>query len=388
MRTERFRGRVEGLLDSAPAPEGGTARSLITVHHPGFYRRVLSQGSLGLGEAYMDGWWDCDRLDEFFYAILRADLDRRVVPMGTVLAALAGRLYNVQRPSRAFHIGRTHYDIGNDLYEIMLDREMIYSCAYWEEAGDLDAAQQAKLALTCRKLDLQPGMRVLDIGCGWGGMARYMAAHCDVTVVGITVSREQATLARERCRGLPVDIRLQDYRDLDGRFDRVVSIGMIEHVGFKNYRRFFSTVRGLMEPEGRFLLHTIGGNHSVTRTDRWIARYIFPDSMIPSIAQLGRAMEDRFVMEDWHGFGPDYDSTLMAWHDNVAAERKYLLAHYGERFYRMWTYYLLACAGSFRARKNQVWQILLSPEGIPGGYRAVRRPAQREMADAPRQVHE
>jgi cyclopropane-fatty-acyl-phospholipid synthase len=254
----------------------------------------------------------------------------------------------------------------------MLDHRLIYSCGYWKDATNLDDAQHDKLELTCKKLNIEPGMRVLDIGCGWGGTARFIAERCGAKVVGITVSREQARLAEKTCAGLPVEIRLQDYRQLNEKFDRILSIGMFEHVGYKNYSLFMRVVRDCLHPDGLFLLHTIGGNHSVAKIDPWINKYIFPNAMLPSKTQLSSAMEATFVLEDWHNFGADYDTTLMHWFQNFHATWPQLHHKYDSRFYRMWKYYLLSCAGSFRARRNQLWQILLSPTGIPGGYRAPR----------------
>ena len=254
----------------------------------------------------------------------------------------------------------------------MLDERLIYSCGYWKNASTLNEAQEAKLDLVCRKLGLRPGMRVLDIGCGWGGAAKFAAEKYKVEVVGITVSKEQVKFGKEYCRGLPVEIHLQDYHSLKGTFDRIFSLGMIEHVGYKNFGAFFRVVNNCLKDDGLFLLHTIGGNYSVTSTDPWIERYIFPNSMMPSARQICANIEGLFVFENWHNFGTDYDTTLMHWfrdfHENWNAIKK----DYDERFYRMWKYYLLSCAGSFRARKNQLWQIVLSPNGVPGGYRSLR----------------
>jgi cyclopropane-fatty-acyl-phospholipid synthase len=367
-RRNGLRHRIERLLAMADVEIDGTRPWDIQVHDDALYARVLAEGALGLGESYMDGWWDCERLDELFHRVLAAELDARVQPMAEVWSVLKAKLFNLQKRSRAFQIGKRHYDIGNELYRRMLDSRMIYSCGYWKDAATLDEAQEAKLELVCRKLDLRPGMRVLDIGCGWGGTAKYAAERYGVEVVGITVSEEQAKYARELCRGLPVEIRLQDYRDLDESFDRVLSLGMFEHVGYKNYRTYVSVVRRCLGDDGLFLLHTIGGNRSAVRTDPWIARYIFPNSMLPSAKQIAAAIEGIFVLEDWHNFGADYDRTLMCWFRNFDESWPALKDRYDERFYRMWKYYLLSCAGSFRARRIQLWQIVLSPRGVPGGY--------------------
>jgi cyclopropane-fatty-acyl-phospholipid synthase len=359
------------LAQAGVAIDGGRPWDL-RVHDDRFYLRVLKHGSLGLGESYMDGWWDCERLDEFFFRVLRAGLDARIQPSRVLWEVAKARLFNLQRPSRAFEIGKRHYDIGNDLYRSMLDRRMIYSCGYWNEATNLDDAQEAKLDLIFAKLGLRPGMRLLDIGCGWGGAVQYATEKYGVEAVGITVSEKQAALAKERCAGLPVEIRLQDYREVDERFDRIFSIGMFEHVGYKNYRTFIGIVRKSLDTDGLFVLHTIGRNLSGAAIDPWINRYIFPNSVLPSTRQIAAAAEDIFVLEDWHGFGADYDKTLMEWHLNFEDDWVRLEESYDERFHRMWRYYLLSCAGAFRARKTQLWQIVFSPEGVPGGYRSPR----------------
>lgn len=374
-----FQKKLSELLQAADVKLNGGRAWDIQVHDERFYRRILAGGSLAAGEAYMDGWWDCEALDELFERLLYARLDEKIKAREWWWDALVARVFNLQKPSRAFQIGKRHYDTGNDLFRIMLDERMIYSCGYWADASSVDEAQEAKLDLVCQKLQLKPGMKVLDIGCGWGGAARFAAERYNVEVVGITVSEQQANFAREYCRGLPVTIRLQDYRVLDEKFDRIFSIGMFEHVGYKNYRTYMKKVRELLSPDGLFLLHTIGGNSSVTRNDPWIAKYIFPNSMLPSARQITAAAEDLFVMEDWHNFGVDYNKTLLAWHQNFETGWSLLKEKYDERFHRMWSYYLLMCAGAFRARSNQLWQIVFSPEGIKGGYLAPRYREKSEM---------
>jgi cyclopropane-fatty-acyl-phospholipid synthase len=328
---------VADLLAQAGIAINGDAPWDPQVLDPEFYRRLLARGSLGAGEAYMDGLWDAYQLDELFHRILRADIDKKI--QGWTRLRVAGNwlrevLVNRQSPARAFDVGRRHYDIGNDVFEAMLDPTMSYSCGYWVDAETLAEAQQNKLRLICRKLELQPGERLLDIGCGWGGLAKFAATHHGVEVVGVTVSREQAALARERCVGLPVRIELADYRGIDGRFDKVVSVGMFEHVGLKNYPAYFAAVRRVMVDDGLFLLHTIGDLFTSIRTDPWIERYIFPNGKIPSARQLTRALEGCFLIDDWHNFGPDYDRTLMAWWANFEAAWPRLEAKYGQRFYR------------------------------------------------------
>jgi cyclopropane-fatty-acyl-phospholipid synthase len=372
MAKDNFRLRIEELLACADVNINGSRPWDISVSNDNFYARVLAEGSLGLGEAYVDRWWECERLDEFFARVLDAELNNRFRPWKDMLRVVQAKLVNRQSRARAFQVGRVHYDAGNDLYRRMLDRHMIYSCGYWREADCLEEAQTAKIDLICRKLEVRPGMKVLDIGCGWGGTARYMAENYGVQVVGLTISEQQAELAKRICRGLPVDIRLQDYRSLDEKFDRILSVGMFEHVGYKNYPIFMQVVRRNLLDGGLFLLHTIGGNRSVAKADSWIEQYIFPNSMLPSVSQISTAIEGLFVMEDWHNFGADYDTTLMEWSRNFEAAWPELQDKYSQQFYRMWRYYLLSCAGAFRARQIQLWQIVLSPKGVPGGHRVPR----------------
>ncbi len=365
------RSRIEKLLAPAGIALDGSAPHDLRVHDERFFTRVLAEGSLALGESYMDGWWSCVRLDEFFARVLAAGLDRTAAQAGG-LRKLGALLFPVGRRSKAFVIGQRHYDLGNELFQAMLDRRMIYSCAYWKEAATLDEAQERKLDLVCRKAGLKAGQRVLDIGCGWGGLAGFAAERYGVSVVGITVSKEQAALAEERLRGLPVEIRLQDYRDLSESFDAVVSLGMFEHVGPRHHRTFFEVARRCLKENGLFLLHTIASFETTPAPDPWILKYIFPQSHIPSLARIAAAADGLFVVEDVQNLGADYDPTLMAWHANVEGRRSSLPARYDERFFRMWRYYLLSCAGSFRARHNQLLQVVLSPRGVSGGWRPVR----------------
>ncbi|MEI9967074.1 MAG: cyclopropane fatty acyl phospholipid synthase [Candidatus Moraniibacteriota bacterium] len=367
-----FEQKARQILGKADIEIGGNQPWDMQVGNPRLYSRILRQGSIGLGEAYMDGWWDAEALDQFFDHLLRTRINRREPWLQKWLLTTLATLTNRQSFARAFQVGEEHYDLGNDLYEAMLDPTLAYTCGYWKDAKTLEEAQIAKMDLICRKIDLRKGQTVLDIGCGWASFAKFAAERYGAKVVGTTVSKEQVVLARKRCEGLPVEIRLEDYRDTKGSFDHIVSIGMFEQVGYKNYEVFMRKAASLLKEEGLFLLHTIGGNRSEVRTDPWIDRYIFPNGMLPSIKQIGASLEDVFVMEDWHNFGADYDKTLMAWHANFQAAWPTLAPKYGERFKRMWEYYLLACAGSFRARKNQLWQIVLSKRGVPGGYRSLR----------------
>src|SRR5690554_381377 len=363
---------VEEMLEHADIRVNGNRPWDIRIHDDRTIERALGYGNLGLGEAYMDGWRDADSLDEFFYRLLSHGIAKRIQPLRLIFHALRVRLLNLQSTRRSWQVGEAHYDIGNDLYQAMLDRRMTYTCGYWAEAQTLEEAQEAKLDLICRKLQLEPGMRMLDIGCGWGSLMQFAAERYGVECVGLTVSKEQAALGAERCKGLPVEFRVQDYREFDEKFDRIASIGMFEHVGRKNHRVYMEMANRCLTDEGLFLLHTIGKLRTDSTPDAWIDKYIFPNGDLPSMAQIGAATEELFVIEDVHNFGADYDRTLMAWHANFEAAWPRLRHRYDHRFYRMWRYYLLSCAGAFRARDIQLWQIVMSKNGVPGGY---RRPA-------------
>lgn len=364
---------VQDLLQEADIHLNGSRPWDIQVFDDRLYPRILRHGSLGLGEAYMDGWWEAPELDEFFARVLGADLEEKVSGNWQILLwNLRQICFNRQTIRSARKVGEQHYDLGNDLFSAMLDQRRVYTCAYWSNARNLDEAQEAKLDLVCRKLGLQPGQTVLDIGCGWGSFAKYAAEKYQASVVGVTISREQVELGRQACAGLPVQILFQDYRDATGEFDHVVSLGMFEHVGYKNYRTYMQVVSDRLKDDGLFVLQTIGVNFSSRTQDPWIAKYIFPNSLVPSAAQITRAIEKLFIIEDWHSFGSDYEKTLKAWFHNFDSNWHLLRPKYGDRFYRMWKYYLLACAGSFRARKNNLWQIVLSKKGVPGGYRSIR----------------
>ncbi len=363
---------IEQLLSKAGIAVNGKQPWDIQTHNEALYNRVLSQGSLGLGESYMDGWWDAKELDEFFNKVLRSELQKQMPINSTmVLGYLKAKLMNMPR-LRAFQVGKDHYDIGNDLYAAMLDKRLTYTCGYWKDAKTLDEAQEAKLDLVCRKIGLKKGDRVLDIGSGWGSFINFAAQRYGAICVGVTVSKEQAEYANAHRGGLPVETRLQDYRDIDEKFDHIVSLGMFEHVGYKNYRAFMEKVHSLLNDDGLFLLHTIGRSKSVIMADPWFSKYIFPNSMLPSYKQIAEAAEGFFILEDWHSFGTHYDTTLMHWYKNFNEHWGPLREKYGDRFYRMWKYYLLSSAGSFRSRRNQLWQIVLSKKGQLGGYVSIR----------------
>lgn len=336
----------------------------IQVHDARFFDRVLASGTLGFGESYMDDWWDCEALDEMCCRAIRARLDERFAfRLPNLWVLLTALVINQQTSRRSRKVGRVHYDLSSDFFEAMLDPNMQYSCALFGEEDDLAAAQLRKLDWICERLQLRPGLRLLDIDCGWGGLARYAARHYDCQVVGITISREQFDYAQRWCRGLDVEFQLLDYRQVTGRFDRVVSVGMVEHVGYKNYRTYMRAAARSLGEDGLFLCQAICGNSSRYHTDPWIERYIFPNSVLPSAAGLIRAAEGVFILEDIKNIGPNYDPTLLAWEENFRRAWPRFAERYGERFRRMWRFYLLGCAGAFRARSLQVFSIPFAKEG-------------------------
>ncbi|KRH79096.1 cyclopropane-fatty-acyl-phospholipid synthase [Ferrovum sp. JA12] len=347
----------------------------IQIIHSKAYRDILMKWSLGLGESYMNHDWECRSIDNLICKLLDANLDEQVKGFARIPIAwhtIKSRLVNLQSIGRAFQVAEQHYDIGNDLFERMLDPLMMYSCGYWQYATTLEQAQRDKLEMICQKLELKPHDTLLEVGCGWGGLAYYAAKHYGVKVLGITVSKEQKKIAEERCQGLPVTIELMDYRELNGQFDKIVSVGMFEHVGLKNYQDFFTIIKRSLKDSGLFLLHTIGNADSSRGTDPWINRYIFPNGKIPSALDIVKNIEGKFLVEDWHNFGHDYDRTLMAWHQQFNDHWPEIKSRYDDRFYRMWNYYLLSCAGYFRSRYGQLWQIILTTRHRRQDYRSVR----------------
>jgi cyclopropane-fatty-acyl-phospholipid synthase len=379
MKNDNYKKLINDFVKPAGLKINGNQPWDVKINDPDVYKIILTGDTIALGEAYMDGKWDCDQIDELIHRLMTNNLVDAVTTKAKIKLALGvveSKLFSHHNSkAKAFKVAETHYNLGNDLFQAMLDDRLVYTCGYWSgtpAAKTLNEAQEAKLDLVCRKIGLKAGMKVLDIGGGWGSFAKFAAEKYKAEVVNVTVSKEQVALANELCKGLTVENRLQDYRDIKGKFDRIVSIGMFEHVGYKNYRTYFKVAARCLKEDGIFLLHCIGANKSVTGTDPWIEKYIFPNSMLPSIEQIGKSIEDLFIMEDWHNFGPDYDKTLMQWYKNFQKAWPKLKENYDERFYRMWRLYLLSCAGLFRARHTQLWQIVLSPKGIPGGYKSVR----------------
>jgi cyclopropane-fatty-acyl-phospholipid synthase len=355
----------------------------IKVNNTAFYARSLSEQSIGLGESYMEQWWDCDQIDELFNKMMQGNLEDKLKKDWNLMAqVLMHKIFNQQSKKKSLIVGKEHYDVGNELYKYMLDSSMSYSCGYWKDAKNLEEAQWNKLDLICKKLKLKPGMKLLDIGCGWGGMAIHAAKHYGVSVEGITISKEQLKLGQEKANKLklPIDLKFLDYRGLlktpGKRFDRVVSIGMFEHIGHKNYRAFMKVANHIMKDDGFLLVHTIGSNSSKFNCDPWLNKYIFPHGVLPSSTQIAKSAEKIFRLEDWHSFGQYYDTTLMAWHKNFNMHwpeiQKFNPQKYNMRFKRMWNYYLLMCAGLFRSRECQLWQAVYSKPRNREAYESVR----------------
>jgi cyclopropane-fatty-acyl-phospholipid synthase len=355
---------VRELFELAGITVNGTSEGDITVHDERFYERLLRDGSIGAGESYMDGWWDTPKLDVFVDKALRADLRRKIAGSWRLKALTAKAIVlNLQSRTRSSKSVEAHYDIGNDLYTRMLDRRMVYTCGYWKNATTLAEAQEAKLDLIAKKAGLQPGMRVLDLGCGWGGFAAWAAEKYGCKVVGVTLSKDQVSLGRELWKHLDVDLRLCDYREVGGTFDRVISIGMMEHVGPKNHRQMMKVIHERLVDDGVAVVHTIGNNRSLLHGTPWVEKYIFPNAVAPSLAQMSKAIEGLFVPEDVQNLGPDYDPTLMAWWENFDRTYPELEHKYDKRFYRMWKFYLLAAAGASRSRDGQLYHMVLTKPG-------------------------
>lgn len=351
----------------------------IKIHDNRVYTEILKKQNIGAGESYMNGWWDCDQLDELFYRVCRHKLyDKLNSSLTANYLYFRNSFINQQSRSKSETVAKVHYNLGNKLYERMLGKSMAYTCGYWKDARNLDEAEFAKYELVCKKLYLKPGEKVLELGCGWGGLAKYMAEKYSCEVVACDIGKEPAGYAKNLCKDLPVKIYQCDYRDVGiynpnaEKFDKIVSVGVLEHVGYKNYATFLDISRRFIKDDGIFLLHSIGGNKTLNYCDPWIDKYIFPHGHLPSLKQLGDAFENRFIVEDLQNFGAYYDKTLLAWYDNLNANWDELKSDYNERFYRMMKYYLLSCAGAFRARDMELWQFALTPQGMPHGYTTFR----------------
>lgn len=375
IKTNKYKVEIEKILNNVDIKINGNRPWDIKVHNEDLYKRVLAKGNLGFAESYMEGWWDCEKIDELIFRLMRKDIHRSMKRPGLILQVLLAKLTNNQSKSRSKKVAEVHYDIGNDLYKDMLGKTMQYTCAYWEKAKNLDQAQTNKMDLVCKKLGLKKGDKVLELGCGWGTFSQFMAKKYGCHVTAYNISDEQVKYAKEINKGLPVEIVHSDYRDaikLKKKFDKVVSVGLMEHVGEKNYKDFMKLVKKLLKPEGVFLLHTIGKDVKETKTDPFITKYIFPGGMLPSPTHLSKASNKTFIIEDWHNISANYDHTLMAWNENFQKSWPKYKEKYGEKFKRMWEYYLLSCAAGFRSRRLQLWQVVYSPHGVLGGYKSIR----------------
>ena len=372
MTTDFAKEKITGILEQCGITVNGGNDWDVQVLDERFYSRVLLKWSLGFGESYMEGWWNTEALDELVCRMFMTGITEKHNDLPGTVDMCKSRLFNLQTKMRARKVVQEHYDLGNDMYNKMLGDTMQYTCAYWKRAATLDEAQQHKLDLICRKLQLKEGERVLELGCGWGGFAQFAATNYGVQVDAYNISKEQVEYARERNRGLPVNVYLADYRDAKGVYDKVAAIGLCEHVGYRNYSTLMKVAYRSLKKHGLFLLHSIASNTSTTYCEPWFNKYIFANGMLPSVKQLGETMEGLFVMEDWHNFGPDYDRTLVAWFHNFDKHWPLYKEQYGDRFYRMWKYYLLSFAGAFRARQTQLWQVIMSKDGVPGGYESIR----------------
>lgn len=376
----KYKQIVQTLAAQAGITLNGAAPYDIQVHNEDAYERIVSQGSLGLGESYMDGWWSCAQLDEFFYRLLKADIWQKLdLTWRQILEVGRARLLNMQTLKRAEQVAKVHYNLSTEFFVALLDPRMVYSCGYWKNVETLEQAQEAKLDLICRKLNLTPEDRVLDIGCGWGSFVKFAYERYKCQAVGITISSPQAEYARASCAGMPIEIMKCDYRDLTkeihGQFSKVVSVGMFEHVGPKNYGTFMKVVDRMLTDDGLFLLHTIGDNYSRLRCDDWLDKYIFPNGVAPSVQQLGKSVEGVFVVEDWHNFGPDYYTTLLCWNENLkknfnSINLDTLMPR--DKFFRMWEYFFTSFASAFKARHLQLWQIVLSRGNSTSVYPSIR----------------
>jgi len=380
---------VRQFLEKADIQINGPDPWDLQVHNNRFFLRVWANGSIGLGESYMEGWWDCEDLEGFFFRIIDAKLYNKVKGWRFAFNLIKAKLINRQTKNRSMRVAKMHYNLSNEMYSAMLGETMAYTCAYWKQAKNLDEAQYAKYDLICRKLDIKADDRILELGSGWGGFAKYASEKYGCHIVTVNIAKEQVKYARNICDDKLVSVCLCDYRDRDvynpagEKYDKIVSIGLCEHVGPKNYRSWFRLVFDQLKDRGLFLLHSIGSDRTKYISDSWIDKYIFPNGIIPSTLTLSRAMDGIFVMEDWHNFGSDYHLTLMEWFKNFDhywkvkeksnADLGISLKNISkDTFYRMLKYYLLSCAGCFRSRENSLWQIVMSKNGILGGYKPFR----------------
>mmetsp|Transcript_2643 Transcript_2643/g.5371 ORF Transcript_2643/g.5371 Transcript_2643/m.5371 type:complete len:414 (+) Transcript_2643:74-1315(+) len=369
---------------------GGISDSLydhVEFHDPTAWYDIITQGNLGVAESYMHGKIKVDPLPFFLTLLNGTALGTRrkegsdymvfFMDMINLPTALAGRLFNQQTRERSTRVTKQHYDAGNDLYERMLGPSMSYTCAYWRNATTLDEAQTNKFDLIRRKLELQDGMKVADLGMGWGTAAAYMHKHGRVEVTGVSLSEEQVKWAQANLAKTGLKFVWEDYRDHCenpanvGTYDRVYSIGMLEHVGFKNHATLFKCIKRLLKPDGLAVVHTIGEPDFLPNSDPFLDKYIFPGAVIPALSSVSAAIENDFILEDFQNFGYDYAKTLAVWAVNSEAFFRDNPTAYTPEFQRMWDYYLKMCEALFELRINQLWHFVLSPR--PATRRGIER---------------
>jgi cyclopropane-fatty-acyl-phospholipid synthase len=374
---------ITGVLEQADIRVGGDRPWDLRIHHDRFFPRAM-RGSLGVGESYMDGDWDAGSLIEFFRKTMDAGLQMHpLLRINRVAKEVHARFRNLQTRRRSRAVAEEHYDLDHRMYAQFLGPWNQYTCCFFDGTDDLEEAELCKLEMICDKLEIESGDRVLDIGCGWGGFAKYAASTRGCSVVGISLSDEQIEYARDYTEGLPVEIHRMDYRDLPesplGTFDKVLICGMIEHVGYRNYRQLMKVVHTVLAQDGLFLLHTIGNRHNTAVVEPWIEKYIFRNSMAPSMQQLTRAAADLFVIEDWENYGHYYVPTLQAWHDNFNRNWDRIRALDGprpfdERFRRMWNFYLMSSRAAFEVEDLHLWHLVMTRYGSGRGvYDRVKR---------------
>jgi cyclopropane-fatty-acyl-phospholipid synthase len=392
MSNRLFKPLLASLLEGSGVRIDGGRPWDIRVHRDRLYRRAL-RGSLGIGEAYIDGDWDCDALDELFRRVLSSSAQKKpLIRAARAFKALQSRFSNLQTPRRSRAVAEEHYDIDHRMYALFLGPWNQYTCCFFDGTDDLEQAEVSKLEMLCDKLELKPGDRLLDIGCGWGGFAKYAASTRGCEVTGISLSEEQIRFAVEYTRGLPVAIRKLDYRALPGSglapFDKISIVGMLEHVGYKNYATIMAVVHQMLKPDGLLLLHTISNCEKTTVVDPWIERYIFRNSMAPAMGQLADAAEGRFVVEDWENYGHYYVPTLQAWHDRFNANWDRIRAlptkrPFDERFRRLWNYYLMSSKAAFEVEQLHLWQLVMTRRHSGRGvYRRVMRRGAPQLQPA------
>lgn len=327
-----------------------------------FYRTVLLRGSVGLGDAYLNGWWECADISGFILRIIKSGIHLRVPRVDIFLRRLRFGLIDAQNRIRSKRVAELHYDEDPYIFEVMLGSTNSYTCARWKGVITLDAAQQQKMDLLCKKAGLSSGMTVLDIGSGWGGFLAYAAERYQVRGIGLTISKTQLDYARKRYGNLPVEFRLQDYRDFVGGVDAVVSICVIEHVGSDHYREYFQKVREtLTREDGFFAMQCILACDTQARMDPWTEKHIFPNGILPTLERIENAVEGILHIVDREFFRDDYVRTFSAWYENLVRNKNAIIARCGVRYFRKYEYYLCLYIAGFGSGRIDVGQFVLSP---------------------------